>query len=298
MRGKVGVLALAMVVLGTGFAEAKDKVRHAKHAKEGSKKSTSPALSLAAESAPEAKAETKASPKANAKTSKKVSAKTAKRGHAKKTASRHEAKACFEPAITIQMGHDQERVPLATCKGEVNARAEYVLSVLSRPSGLALPKSFANWRTEPIKDLALPTSIKRISHGLVDRLARVVKHFTKKSDSPKLVVMSAYRPKSAGSFHAHARAIDFRLDGIRNEDIVAFCKSLPDTGCGYYPNSAFVHLDERDPGVGHVSWIDASGPGEEPKYVSDWPTHGSQKDILHDEVAEEDASLLAPLNSD
>jgi hypothetical protein len=27
----------------------------------------------------------------------------------------------------------------------------------------------------------------------------------------------------------------------------------------------------RDPGAGHVSWIDASGPGESPRYVSTWP---------------------------
>jgi hypothetical protein len=34
---------------------------------------------------------------------------------------------------------------------------------------------------------------------------------------------------------------------------------LDDTGCGYYPNADFIHMDVRDPGTGHVAWIDASG---------------------------------------
>ena len=87
----------------------------------------------------------------------------------------------------------------------------------------------------------------------------------------KLDVVSGYRPTSIGSMHATGRAIDFRLEGAKNEDVVAFCKTLTDTGCGFYPNSSFVHLDVRDPGAGHVSWIDASGPGESPRYVSTWP---------------------------
>jgi hypothetical protein len=30
-------------------------------------------------------------------------------------------------------------------------------------------------------------------------------------------------------------------------------------------------VDVRDAGAGHVSWIDASGPGETPRYVTSWP---------------------------
>jgi hypothetical protein len=71
--------------------------------------------------------------------------------------------------------------------------------------------------------------------------------------------------------HSSGRAVDFRMEGVKNEDVVAFCKTLGDTGCGFYPNSSFVHIDVRDPGAGHVAWIDASGPGETPRYVSQWP---------------------------
>jgi hypothetical protein len=78
-----------------------------------------------------------------------------------------------------------------------------------------------------------------------------------------------------------------------------FAKTLGDTGCGFYPNSSFVHIDVRDAGAGHVTWIDASGPGETPRYVPTWPppapehlhrasaTHRSTEDL-----AEEGASLL------
>ena len=84
-------------------------------------------------------------------------------------------------------------------------------------------------------------------------------------------LVSGYRPQSRGSLHQSARALDLRVAGVTNEELVAFCKTLPDTGCGYYPNSSFVHVDVRNPGTGGVTWIDASGPGETPHYVKQWP---------------------------
>ena len=87
------------------------------------------------------------------------------------------------------------------------------------------------------------------------------------------------------------RAIDFRSEGTRNE-VVAFCKTLTDTGCGFHPNSSFVHLDVRDSGAGHVSRIDASGLGE-PRYVTAWPP----KSAKSTEAAEglEPASAAQPV---
>ncbi|MGZ5969651.1 MAG: YcbK family protein, partial [Polyangiales bacterium] len=86
-----------------------------------------------------------------------------------------------------------------------------------------------------------------------------------------ITLVSGYRPASKGSPHQAARAMDIRIDGVTNEALVAFCKTLNDTGCGYYPNSYFVHVDVRPEGAGHVSWIDVSGPGETPIYVKQWP---------------------------
>ena len=117
--------------------------------------------------------------------------------------------------------------------------------------------------------------IRRIDPRLVERLEKVIDHFRKEgssSGSPsKVLLVSGYRPRSAGSYHQSGRALDFRIDGVQNEALVSFCKTLPDTGCGYYPNSSFVHMDVRDAGAGHVAWIDISRPGEPPKYVSAWP---------------------------
>jgi hypothetical protein len=86
--------------------------------------------------------------------------------------------------------------------------------------------------------------------------------------------VSGYRPQSAGSLHQHARALDLRVVGVSNEELVAFCRTMADTGCGYYPNSSFVHVDVRSPGVGNAFWIDASGPTEPPRYVTQWPESG------------------------
>jgi hypothetical protein len=116
-----------------------------------------------------------------------------------------------------------------------------------------------------------PAGARRVDPRLVERLELVVDHFRKGDVTPRVLLVSGYRPRSSGSYHAKGRALDFRIEGVTNEALVAFCKTLPDTGCGYYPNSVFVHMDTREPGTGHVAWIDASRPGEAPRYVSSWP---------------------------
>ena len=102
---------------------------------------------------------------------------------------------------------------------------------------------------------------------MVSRMQAIADKFPGKT----ITLVSGYRPASKGSPHQAARAFDIRIDGVTNESLVAFCKTLQDTGCGYYPNSYFVHVDVRKSGVGHVYWIDTSGPGEKPNYVKQWP---------------------------
>lgn len=101
---------------------------------------------------------------------------------------------------------------------------------------------------------------------LVQLLAAVVEHFP----GHAVEIVSGYRPGDGASRHAHARAIDFRLQGVRNETLRDFARTLPDAGVGYYPNSVFIHLDVRDHDDGRVFWTDYSGPGETPRYGS-WP---------------------------
>jgi len=75
----------------------------------------------------------------------------------------------------------------------------------------------------------------------------------------------AYTPTqyTAHSNHNYGRALDFRIRGVKNESLRDFCRTLRSAGCGYYPNSTFVHLDVRDT---KAYWVDRSRPGEPPRY--------------------------------
>jgi hypothetical protein len=167
-------------------------------------------------------------------------------------------------------GAESEAFPLTKCDGTAAPLAVEEMSILVRPGSAARPSA-------PVADLARKTGeeiapgIKRIDARLVERLQLVVDHFARPARTPKMFVVSGYRPSSKASFHASGRAIDFRIDGVENTDLVAFCKTLPDTGCGFYPNSSFIHIDVRDAGTGHVAWIDTSAPGDKPDYVAAWP---------------------------
>ena len=208
---------------------------------------------------------------------------------------------CTKDPVEIVRGPEVERFELTKCDGKVAPLAVELLSILIRPGGAARP-------TAPLAELAkkpgpeLAKGIRRADPRLIDRIQAVVDHFSKPGAPAKLSVISGYRPASVGSMHSSGRAIDFRVEGVKNEDVVLFCKTLPDTGCGFYPNSSFVHIDVREPGAGHVSWIDASGPGETPRYVPVWPPPSAAERHIHrasattqrstEELAEEGASLL------
>ena len=222
-----------------------------------------------------------------------------KKGKANAKNAKKEKPPCFQPPVEFARGFQKTEVEsfsLTYCDGKPAPNAVELLSVLARPHGVAKPK---NWPPPPPKEDAsksktakaaknakgkkgktekaenakptteneLPPGLRLLDEGLVTRLQKVVDHFGKR----RIFIVSGYRPKSEKSYHQKAKALDFRLEGVKNEDLVAFCRTLKDTGCGYYPNSSFVHMDVRPPKTGHVYWIDASGPGEPPRYVSSWP---------------------------
>ncbi|HVH43521.1 MAG TPA: DUF882 domain-containing protein [Labilithrix sp.] len=217
---------------------------------------------------------------------------------AKSVSQRTPVPACAKDPVEIVRGPEVERFELTKCDGSVAPLAVEHLSILIRPGGAARP-------TTPIAELAkkpgaeIAHGIRRVDPRLVERIQSVVDHFGKPGAPAKLFVISGYRPASVGSMHSSGRAIDFRVEGVKNEDVIAFCKTLGDTGCGFYPNSSFVHIDVREAGAGHVTWIDASGPGETPRYVSVWPPPSTAERILRrasakttEELAEEGARIL------
>jgi len=213
--------------------------------------------------------------------------------------------ACLHDPVEIVRGAEVDKFSLQRCEGGLAPFALERLSVVLRPSQVARPvlDLTSNGKAESLSSKAksqkpekkediLPSSVKRVDPGLAERLDLVAAHFKKPGRAVRVSVVSGYRPMSTGSLHSHGRAMDIRIEGVENEELVAFCKTIPDTGCGYYPNSSFVHVDVRDPGAGHVSWIDASGPGETPRYVTEWPPKApkSEPEAVTEEKAEPEAN--------
>jgi uncharacterized protein YcbK (DUF882 family) len=138
---------------------------------------------------------------------------------------------------------EQYDVHVGDRKGRVSPTALKTFEKMMRsPSGMAHP----------------------IEPRLVALLAVVSNHF----GSRKIEVVSGFRPFTPTQYnphsnHMHGKAVDFRVAGVPNETLRDFCRTLKNVGCGYYPNSVFVHMDVRDQST---FWIDYSKPGEPPRY--------------------------------
>ncbi len=103
-----------------------------------------------------------------------------------------------------------------------------------------------------------------IEARLISLLGIVSNHF----GSRKIEIVSGFRPYAPTQYtkdsnHNHGKAIDFRVVGVPNEAVRDFCRTLRNVGCGYYPNSTFVHMDVRE---SSAFWIDYAKPGEPPRY--------------------------------
>jgi uncharacterized protein YcbK (DUF882 family) len=138
---------------------------------------------------------------------------------------------------------DEADVRIVDKKGKVQATAIKSFEKLMRsPTGAAHP----------------------IEPRLLALLTTVSNHF----GSRKIEIVSGFRPYTPTQYtqhsnHNHGKAIDFRVVGVPNEAVRDFCRTLKSTGCGYYPNSVFVHMDVRETSA---FWIDYSKPGEPPRY--------------------------------
>jgi hypothetical protein len=269
---------------------------------------------------PQAKADTKPTSSAGkGKKAKKTASRSA--GAKKKTAKKSDSEAPRRPceATTVAIdrgGLEGQTLKLVDCKDKPFDASAEALSVLARPWGAAKPAALAAPGPKPgslaahvvgakaekaahVKGAApgeVAPGVKLLDKGLLKRLAAIAKRFPNRPIS----LVSGYRPQSRGSLHQAGRALDLRVAGVSNEELVAFCKTLPDTGCGYYPNSSFVHVDVRLPKTGTVSWIDASGPGEAPHYVKQWPPPPEEADtaVLAADDEPHDATTASPWQLD
>ena len=73
------------------------------------------------------------------------------------------------------------------------------------------------------------------------------------------------------SRHTSGHATDIRVSGVPRRALWDYCRSLSNTGCGYYPRSTFVHVDVRGQSA---QWVDWSQPGARNRYGNlggPWP---------------------------
>ncbi len=118
-------------------------------------------------------------------------------------------------------------------------------------------KVLASWRTGKRE---------RIHGRLIRMLTKVSDHF----GGRPIRIVSGFRPFSNAQYTPHSRhnlgrAVDFSVQGVPNEVVRDFCRTLHNVGVGYYPNSSFVHLDVREV---PTYWVDYSGPGQAPRYAN------------------------------
>ncbi len=100
------------------------------------------------------------------------------------------------------------------------------------------------------------------------RLIELVTRASDRFGGRRVHIISGYRPKRVNRFtphskHADGKAIDFRIEGVPNEELRDYLRGIANVGVGYYPNSTHVHLDVRS---GSAYWVDYSKPGKPPQY--------------------------------
>ena len=103
------------------------------------------------------------------------------------------------------------------------------------------------------------------------RLAHMLYQTARHYEGRRLEVVSGFRhPKVARnpkSPHKKGLACDFRVPGVPNAALRDWLrKTFEHAGVGYYPNSVFVHLDDRKDGPA-AFWIDYAGPGQMASYA-------------------------------
>lgn len=165
-------------------------------------------------------------------------------------------------------GAEYTRMALVDCDGAIAADALDRLSVLARPP--ATPKPDMPLPLEPDEGAPGGEWLPRVKL-LHPRLIWVVQKIAEAFPNRSIFIMSGYRPDAHASNHQKGRALDLYVTGVDNVDLFRVCHNFGDVGCGFYPNSKFVHVDVRPYGSHRVAWVDVSEPGARPEYVSSWP---------------------------
>ena len=152
--------------------------------------------------------------------------------------------------------NDEERaLPLTRCDGTAHAPSVDLLSVLTRPRGVEVPR-------EPREGEFIADDIRRLDPQLLVLLQRLADEWPGRT----IEIVSGYRPRARpGSRHRGGHALDVRVVGVHRARVAALGRTWARSGVGFYPNSTFTHLDVRD---APAFWVDESAPGQSGRYVS------------------------------
>jgi hypothetical protein len=118
---------------------------------------------------------------------------------------------------------------------------------------------------------ALAAAMRRHEQGPVQsvhpRLAVLLSKIADHFGGRAIRVVSGFREGGGytreSSRHLQGRAADIQVAGVPHRAVFEYCRSLAQTGCGYYPQSVFVHVDVREQ---HAQWVDWSAPGMRARY--------------------------------
>lgn len=182
------------------------------------------------------------------------------------------------PVRFVRYGGESDAFLLVHCDGAVALQALDRLTLMARVPDAPRPGDLLPDEPDPdaVTRGEWVAGVRLVHPRLLWALQRVSDAFPWRT----IYVYSGYRPSAVvkgtksgahHSMHAEARAMDISVSGVPNAALFQFCRALDDIGCGFYPNSKFVHVDVRRPATGHAFWIDASGPGEPSRYVDAWP---------------------------
>lgn len=160
--------------------------------------------------------------------------------------------------VTLRNGDTQVEVPLVDASGRVLDAGLLQLGALMtrRPGGRDSQDGLDNEGAQQGQ-----------AQRPHPRLARLLAHLSDHFGGRPITLISGFR--AAGGYtrltsrHVEGRATDIRIAGVGNRRLWEYCRSLGQTGCGYYPRSTFVHVDARPR---NAQWVDWSRPGKRRRY--------------------------------
>jgi hypothetical protein len=160
---------------------------------------------------------------------------------------------CIKAPVEIVDGSESSAFPLTRCDGAAIPAAVDALNVLTRRS--AASASAATAENGGAGAAATDGSVAagaatRIDARIVERLARVVDHFRRNGVRPRIVIGAATQSSRAGTVATSARALDFRMEGVKAGVLVTYCSTLPDTSCARVAHGRVVRMQIQ--GAGEV----------------------------------------------